>query len=70
MTFILLVFNDQECKKLNCMWFYDTVKCLMEDTKNVIKYSDVNRKTRIYKTSKSFFRILKISNADTNLYFK
>ena len=65
-----MIFSDQECKKLNCIWLYSTIKELMENTKNVIKYSDVNKKTRIYKTAKSFFRVLKISSADTKLYFK
>ena len=68
--FILLIFTDQECKVLNCMWFYDTIKQMIEDTNNLIRYSDVSKKTRVYKTAKSFFRILKISNSDTILYFK
>jgi len=57
--YILLVFNDQDCEKLNCMWMYTTIKELIDDTKNVIKYSDVNKKTRIYKTAKSFFKSIK-----------
>ena len=64
-----MIFNDQECEKLNCIWMYDTIKELMTDTKGLIKYNDINRKTRIYKTAKSFFRILKISSTDTKLYF-
>jgi hypothetical protein len=68
--YILLVFNDQECRLLNCIWLYDSVSSLMTETKGLIKYSDINRKTRIYKTAKSFFRVLKISSADTKLYFK
>ena len=68
--YILLIFNDQECRLLNAMWMYTTIKELIDDTKNVIKYSDVNKKTRVYKTAKSFFRVLKISNTDTKLYFK
>jgi len=68
--FILMIFNDQECKVLNCMWLYDTIKQMIEDTNNLIRYSDVSKKTRVYKTAKSFFRILKISNSDTILYFK
>ena len=65
-----MIFSDQECKKLNCIWLYSTIKELMENTKNIIKYSDINRKTRIYKTAKSFFRVLKISSADRKKYFK
>ena len=68
--YVLLIYNDQECKKLNCIWLYDTIKEMIDDTKGLIKYSDVNKKTRIYKTAKSFFRILKISSTDTKLYFK
>ena len=68
--YILLVFNNQECSQLNCMWFYDSIKGMIDDTKNVIKYSDINKKTRIYKTAKSFFRILEVNQEDTKLYFK
>ena len=65
-----MIFSDQECKKLNCIWLYSTIKELMENTKNIIKYSDINRKTRVYRTAKSFFRVLKISSADRKKYFK
>ena len=65
-----MIFSDQECKKLNCIWLYDTVSSVMTDTKGIIKYTDINKKTRIYKTAKSFFRVLKVSSADTKLYFK
>ena len=68
--YILLIFTDQECKLFNAMWLYDSIKDMIEDTNNVIRYSDVNKKTRVYKTDKSFFRILKISNDDNTLYFK
>jgi len=52
--YILLVFNDQDCEKLNCMWMYTTIKELIDDTKNVIKYSDVNKKTRHLQNRKIF----------------
>ena len=68
--YILLIFTDQECKLFNAMWLYDSIKDMIEDTNNVIRYSDVNKKTRVYKTAKSFFRILKILNDDNTLYFK
>ena len=68
--YILLIFNEQDCKNLNAIWMYDTAGALMADTKGLIKYSDINKKTRIYKTAKSFFRVLKISSADRKLYFK
>jgi len=52
------------------MWLYDTIKDMIQDTNNVIRYSDVNKKTRVYKTAKSFFRILKVNDDDNTLYFK
>ena len=67
--YVLLVFNDQDCKKINCIWMYDTLNDVMKDTQNIIKYSDVNRIRRIYKTSKSFFILLKIKKDDAKLYF-
>ena len=68
--YILLIFSDQECEKLNAIWMYGTAGALMADTKGLIKYSDINKKTRIYKTAKSFFRVLKISSEDRKKYFK
>ena len=68
--YVLLIYNDQACEKLNCIWLYDSVKELMANTKNIIKYNDINRKTRVYKTAKSFFRVLKISSTDKKKYFK
>jgi len=49
---------------------YDTAGALIADTKNIIKYTDINKKKRIYRTAKSFFRVLKISNEDKKKYFK
>ncbi len=70
MLYILLIFNDQNCRQLNCMWFFDSIKKLLDYTNNILKYSDINKKVRYYKTAKSFFRVLKISNEDKLLYFK
>jgi len=67
--YVLLIFNDQECRLLNCIWLYDSISSVMTDTKNVIKYNDINRIRRVYKTSKSFFILLKIKKDDSKLYF-
>jgi len=67
--YILLIFNEQECKKLNCIWLYDSITSVMTDTKGLIKYNDINRIRRVYKTSKSFFILLKIKKDDAKLYF-
>ena len=68
--YILLIFSDQECEKLNAIWMYGTAGALMADNKGLIKYSDINKKKRIYRTAKSFFRVLKVSSSDKKKYFK
>ena len=65
-----MIFNNQECKKLNAIWLYDNFTDVIKDTKGLIKYGDINRKSRVYRTAKSFFRILKISSEDKKKYFK
>jgi len=67
--YILLIFNDQDCEKLNCIWLYDSITSVMTDSKGLIKYNDINRIRRVYKTSKSFFILLKIKKDDVKLYF-
>jgi hypothetical protein len=67
--YVLLIFNEQECKQLNCIWLYTTLNDVIKDTKGLMKYSDINRIRRIYRTSKSFFRLLKIKKDDAKLYF-
>jgi len=48
---------------------YDSISSVMTDTKNVIKYNDINRIRRVYRTAKSFFILLKIKKDDAKLYF-
>ena len=67
--YVLLIFNEQECKQLNCIWLYTTLNDVIKDSKGLMKYSDINRIRRIYRTSKSFFRLLKIKKDDAKLYF-
>jgi len=53
---MFLIFHDQQCTTLNAIWMYDNIKSMLDDTFHVLKYSDINKKkTRIYKTAKSFF---------------
>jgi len=69
MMFILMVFNDYDEEELIYIGFFNLIKDILEYTNNIIKYSDVSQKQRCYKTYKSLFKILKISNAEQKLYF-
>ena len=67
--YILMVFNDYDERELIYVGFFNLIKDILEYTNHIIKYSDVSQKQRCYKTYKSLFKILKISNAEQKLYF-
>ena len=67
--YILLIFHDIEAKKLNSFIKFSTIKDIIKWSGNIIKYSDVNRKVRTYKTAKSFFRVLYVSREDEQKFF-
>jgi len=69
MMFILMVFNDYDEEELIYIGFFNLIKDILEYTNHIIKYSDVSQKQRCYKTYKSLFKILKISNVEQKLYF-
>ena len=68
--YILLIFHDIEATTLNSMVKFSTIKDIIKWSKGIIKYSDVGKKVRVYKTAKSFFRILFVSKSDEEKYFK
>jgi negative regulator of genetic competence, sporulation and motility len=68
--YILLIFNDPNCEKINCFMKFNKINEIITWSNGIIRYSDVKKKTRVYKTRKSFFRVLFVSNEDEELYFK
>lgn len=68
--YILLIFNDPNCEKINCFMKFNKINEIIKWSNGIIRYSDVKKKTRVYKTRKSFFRVLFVSNEDEELYFK
>ena len=67
---MLLIFHDTDCSILNSFIKFNTIKGIIKWSNNLIKYSDSKKKTRVYKTAKSFFRIFKVESDDEELYFK
>ena len=67
---MLLIFHDTGCSILNSFIKFNTIKDIIKWSNNLIKYSDSKKKTRVYKTAKSFFRIFKVESDDEELYFK
>jgi len=58
--FILLVFKEPEQRNIIYLGLFDKIMDILEHTDNLLKYSDVNKTERVYKTSKSFFKIIKV----------
>ena len=67
--YILLIYINQTRDKIKSIIFFDKIKDIIEYTKGLIKYNDVNKNNRKYKTYKSFFQVLYVSNRDTGKYF-
>ena len=70
MFYMLLIFHDTYFSILNSFIKFNTIKDIIKWSNNLIKYSDSKKKTRVYKTAKSFFRIFKVESDDEELYFK
>ena len=70
MFYMFLIFHDTDCSILNSFMKFNTIKDIIKLSNNLIKYSDSKKKTRVYKTAKSFFRIFKVESDDEEIYFK
>ncbi len=68
--YIVIVFNDFENDKINSICLFDTIKAMIAWSHQLLRYSDVKKQNRKYRTYKSFFRILEIEKRDEYKYFK
>ena len=67
--YMVMIFHDYECKILNSICFFDTIKDIIIWSKSLLKYNDVDKIERIYKNHKCFFKILTIQNKHEQKYF-
>ena len=70
MSYMLLIFHDTDCSISNSFIKFNTMKDIIKWSNDLIKYSDSKKKTRVYKTAKSFVRIFKDESGYEGLYFK
>ena len=70
MLYMLLIFHDTDCFILNSFIKFNTIKDIIKWSNNLIKYSDSKKKTRVYETAKSFFRIFKVESDDEESFLK
>jgi hypothetical protein len=67
--YMILVYNDFENKKLNSFYMFDKIKDIIKWSNGLLKYNDVSKEERIYKTYKSFFKIIEVNKIDEIYYF-
>ncbi len=67
--YLVIIYNDFENDVINSFCLFDKIKDIIEYTKGILKYNDVQKRDRIYKTYKSFFRIIEVSRKDERQYF-
>lgn len=59
--YALLLFSDIDQTKLNGIFLFDKIKQIIIFTENLLKYTDINRKPKKYKTYKNFFKVIKVN---------
>jgi hypothetical protein len=67
--YMVMIFNEYECQKLNSVCFFDTIKDIITWSNGLLKYNDVSKLDRIYKTYKCFFKIVEVHKLDEQYYF-
>jgi hypothetical protein len=68
--YAVFIYNDYENKVLNSICLFDKIKDILLWSNGLIKYNDVSKTTRIYKTYKCFFKVIEIQKKAEQKYFK
>jgi negative regulator of genetic competence, sporulation and motility len=68
--YVVFIYNDYENKLLNSICFFSKIKDILIWSKGLIKYNDVSKTSRVYKTYKCFFKVIEVPKKDEHKYFK
>lgn len=68
--YAVFIYNDYENTTLNSICLFDKIKDILTWSKGLLKYNDVSKTTRVYKTYKCFFKIIEVSKYDELKYFQ
>lgn len=68
--YIVLIYNDYENTTLNSICLFDKIKDILIWSNGLLKYNDVSKTKRVYKTYKCFFKILEVSRNYEIKFFK
>ena len=68
--YVVFIYSDYTNKILNSMCFFDKIKDILVWSNGLIKYNDVSKTTRIYRTYKCFFKVIEVPKKQEQKYFK
>lgn len=68
--YAVFVYHDYEQNILNSICLFDKIKDILTWSNGLLKYNDVSKTKRIYKTYKCFFKIIEVGKYDEMKYFK
>lgn len=68
--YAVFVYHDYEKKIINSICLFDKIKDILHWSNGLLKYNDVSKTTRVYKTYKCFFKIIEVSRYDELKYFQ
>lgn len=68
--YMVFIYNDYENTELNSICLFDKIKDILKWSNGLLKYNDVSKTKRVYKTYKCFFKIIEVSKTYEMKYFK
>lgn len=68
--YAVFIYNDYENKILNSLCLFDKIKDILVWSNGLIKYNDVSKTTRIYRTYKCFFKVIEVQKKSEQKFFK
>lgn len=68
--YAVFIYNDYDNKSLMSLCLFDKIKDILCWSNGLIKYNDVSKTTRVYKTYKCFFKVIEVPRQKEQKYFK
>lgn len=68
--YAVFIYHDYEQKILNCICLFDKIKDILIWSGGLIKYNDVSKTSRVYRTYKCFFKVIEVKKQQEHMYFK
>lgn len=67
--YLVIVYHDIDRYLINSLCLFDKIKDIIAWSKGIIKYNDIQKNDRKYKTYKSYFKIIEVNRRDETKYF-